>query len=779
MPPLKSLVTKTLTEIPDHITPGAKLLLVATSPSIDEIKSKDFFSSKGKLKLLKMLSLVGLTRNDVSIVNIFPYHPKGGKLAGISYNEHKVRYEILKRKIISLNPTLIIALDEVPMKALTVGDNITKYRGSVLACTLVPSYKVLITYDPYEVYITPKNDYEYQYDFLRIPANLKSKTIIRKTINIHIEDNLDVFRSIFLAPSYLSNPESLLSFDIECIGPDLVSISFSSDENSAWVLPLHDFKINKFVEALRLINDILKSKVKKVAQNGNFDILYLGYYYNIKVCNFHFDTMLAQHSLYSNTPKGLDFLASIYTNEPYWKDEGKQWKSKNINWKEFYEYNGKDSVNTLEIATAQLPLLHERKVYNIFLRSMALCYSMITIEWHGMLVDKKIQQTLCDENAEIYRKLELVFHTFVGYELNVKSPKQVAKYLYEELKLPKKYKKGKLTTGEDALNSLLIAGGTVIRLILLLRDYGKRDTFYNIKISPDGRARTTLKIGGTETGRLSSSKSITGTGSNYQNQPPRARRLYVPDPGHLMINVDYSKAESWIVAHLANDQQMIDALNGPDFHVVNASNILNLPVDKITKKERQIGKKISHACNYGVTAFTFQKALAKEGYKYSKSQCQDLLDAYFIAYPKVKAFQASIRTQLSRTMSLTNIFGRKITYFAHWGDNLFRSAYSYIPQGSVGDMTNQGLKNIYDELSLPVDILLQIHDAVLMQVKYPLITQELIDTIHDLMSFEITIKQHKIKIPVDVDIGPNWYNLYPWDNYRNNFTWYDKQMDEK
>jgi len=756
----------------DHITPHAKLLIITSHPSVEEPKHQQHFMSKGGKKLLKMLSLVGLTSDDISLVNILDYYPKGAILTKIGYAELKVATEVLRRKILKFDPILILALGDLPMRVLTVADNINKYRGSVLRCAIAPNYKVLLTYDPQKFYefkkgfgaLRKKNEYEYQYDFLRISANLATRDIIRKNVIITIEENLHVFRSIFLNSDYINNPDSLLSFDIECIGTDLVCIGFSANDVSSWVMPLHDFDKRKFAEALRLIEQILCTKVKKVAQNGNFDVFYLGYYYNIKVRNFYFDTLLAQHSLYSNTAKGLDFLASIYTNEPYWKDEGKQWKDKNINWQEFYEYNGKDSANTLEIAYAQMPLLKARGVESIFRRSMNLCYLIITMELRGVLIDKKMQKDLILENTDIYRRLELLLWTLVGFELNIKSPKQVKEYLYTTLKLPKRFKNGSLTTDNDALGSLVVMGGSVIKIILLMRDYAKRGTFYAIKTASDNRVRTTFKIGGTETGRLSSSKSISGTGSNLHNIPKRGRKIFICDPGYIMINADYSKAESWIVAHTANDQLMIEALNRPDFHSENAANLLEIPLEEVGYTERQLGKKISHAANYGITPFTFQKVMTKDGHDFSKAKCQELLDSYFITYPKVKAFQASVRDQLKQNMTLINIFGRKMTYFEHWGDTLFRSAYSYIPQGSVGDMTNQGMKNIYDTIP-ELEILLQIHDAVLMQAKIEHVSQSLINKIITMMSFDIKVRQYTIKIPVDIELGYNWLDMAGWNNY--------------
>ena len=1067
--PKKQLQDRT-SEFFSHISSNAKVLVVCKSPEVVDVKHQTPFTSKQGVRLLKSLGAIGYTQDDISLINIIPY-ALPTKWASIGFDELQVRKEILKREITRLDPTLIVALGDFPAKILTVADGASKYRGSVLACTLTNNHKVLVCFDQYDVHISPKNQYANSYDFARILPNISSKAIIRKTLDICIEENLDVFRHEFLNEEYLHNPDSWLSFDIECIGSDLVCIGFSKTPNDAWVMPLHDFNIRKFCEALRLIDRILRSPVRKVAQNGNFDIFYLGYYYKIKVENFYFDTMLAQHSLYSNTPKGLDFLASLYTNEPYWKDEGKQWKAKHINWKEFYEYNGKDSANTLEIALAQIPLLHSRNVVSTFKRSMGMCYPIVTMEMTGVRINKSIQQELSDENDEIYRKLELLLYALVGFELNIKSHKQVKEYLYGVLKLPKKYKDGKLTSGNDALLALISRGGPLIKIIIMMRDYAKRGTFFKVKTTDGGRVHTTFKIGGTETGRLSSSKSILGIGSNLQNIPKRARKLYIADLNKSMINADYSKAESWIVAHLANDDKMITALYGEDFHKVNASNILDKPVSEISFADRQLGKKISHACwvpgaevltpegwrpietisvgdtiaqwepsnsnitfttvthmvdkeysgdiykfdgtsftqqvtpdhrmyvelrnkrykvisadelasrnsaglplfgkhkgnldieptllklliaiiadgyitpggaitfnfkkkrefarllellsgykynihnksnntykiyiprgevesitaiigkkkelgawilsltqaglqilisevlywdgytskngfrneyfttnynnavwiqtaahlagkqallrvddsckegrklfysvsfnnrvharlqsmevtkkhysgrvycptvdsgafmvrfnnrisvsgncNYSVTAFTFHRVMIQEGHEVTRGYCQELLDKYFECYPRVRGFQASIREQLGVNMTLTNIFGRKMTYLDHWGDTLFRSAYAYVPQGSVGDMTNQGLKNIYD--TLDVEILLQIHDAVLMQKETHLITDELVASIQEAMSFDINVNHHTFKIPVDIEVGPNWLDLVEYTEWK-------------
>jgi DNA polymerase-1 len=374
---------------------------------------------------------------------------------------------------------------------------------------------------------------------------------------------------------------------------------------------------------------------------------------------------------------------------------------------------------------------------------------------------------LAAKNEILIEKLQKLLDYTLGYQVNIQSPKQVKELLYDVMKLPKRYKNGNLTTNEDALFTLIPHGGDLLKVLLNLRELTKRRSFFKLSLSTQGRMHTNFKPGGTITGRLSSSKSILGSGTNLQNQPKVARQMYIADPGHLLINADYSKAESWIVAYLANDENMIDALTGGgDFHKINASNILGIPIEEVGYKERQLGKRISHAANYMMTAHTFLKVMQKDGYKVTKAHCQHLLDRYFETYPRVRNLQDKVKHQMFNNMTLVNCFGRKVTFFAHKNDTLFRSACSWIPQGTVGDMTNRALVRIYHEIDT-VDLLLQIHDAILMQARIELINQNLIDQIKECMAIPVRVNAHTIKIPVDVEIGPNWLNLVPWEEWKD------------
>jgi DNA polymerase I-like protein with 3'-5' exonuclease and polymerase domains/uracil-DNA glycosylase len=783
---------------------GAKVAVVTGCPTVEDEASGLLFRDKMTSTMIQKMVGYGVpkySRLAVSHIRYHEYRQKGTvwNYIPLSPEESLCYRELLKRELEKGDYNIIVALGETAWRALTPFQDINRYRGSVVPSNLVDC-KVLGMVEPNRSMRDPKLLPLQDWDLQKLMYHKGTKDLLRKKLDIIITQDLDLLAKEFLDPEYLADPNSMLAFDIETTSTHEMScIGFAKDANTAYVIPLYHVLSNKLPQTIKLIDAIMRSPVKKIAQNGNFDCMFMGYYYGIKVENFYWDTMLCQHSMFPNLSKGLDVLASIYTNEPYWKDEGKswknQWKFNEADWQQFYEYNGKDAANTFEIAESQPPLLAARGTEEIFRREMRLCYPLIHAEVKGMKVDPGVKKKLQDDNDICIAKAELFLHNLVdgdeGYTtsqqfldmlyarrakkalekvykdprngyLNINSPKQVKAYLYDKCKLPKRVKKGKVVTDEDALLSLQKYGFELVSVILYLRKIKKRDTFYSIKIDSDGRVRTTFKPGGTETGRLSSSKSITGTGFNLQTIPKEMRIFFIADDGYILLAPDYAKAESWIVAYLAGDTNMLEALRGEDFHSTNASAILGRKVTKADYIERQLGKKISHAANYRTTAFTLEKELAKEGFIFSKRECQNMLTDYFRNYPKVKIYQEKIIRELSaNNKTIKSPFGRVITYYKFWGNDLFNAACAFKPQSCVGDMTNEALINIYYNIKPEVrlDILLQVHDQLVMQVHKDDLTWDLIKKIEKEMSIEITIGLDTFTIPVDMSIGHNWYEL--------------------
>jgi DNA polymerase I-like protein with 3'-5' exonuclease and polymerase domains/uracil-DNA glycosylase len=765
--------------VPNQLFNNPIAVVIDTPDAKDVVKGKLLQDYCG-LQFSAKLAQWGISTNEISLLSVAQVkHPRPDYM---SASERLAWMALLERELNRCAPKVIIVVGETALRALTNEINIKKHKGTPIKCKLCDALVVPIEHYKELLY---NESWQTLADFyiqkVLTYVELDRGTMPSKNVNVIVTTDWDLLEREFLNEDYLSNPESLLGFDIECSKAEMTCIGFAKDETTAYVIPCVHVLGKDLPRMIRTIDKILRSPVPKVAQNGNFDITYQGYNYKIKVNNFAWDTMLAWHSVFPNLPKGLDTISSVCTDEPYWKDDGKQWMLPydQINWPQFFEYNGRDCCNLLTIVKVEKELLTLRGTWDTFNREMALCYPLIAMELDGVHINQPVVEQMKAETGELIRKWELFLNTLLGEELaiNANSPDQVKTLLYDKLKLPRRIRQGKRTADEDALLSLIPLNPLVVKPILIIRKLKKEHSEYKVKIGIDGQMRACFKPAGTMTGRLASAKTIIdGSGTNFQNRTKKIRIYFVPDPveendpdENLFINADYSKAESWIVAALAMDDKMMEILQGPDFHSANATNILGHKVTKENYKDYQLGKRVSHGANYRMTAYLLQKVLLKEGYTFSLSDTKELMELYHSCYPNIrKVFHAFIEREVRARRPLVNFFGRKVNFTTAINDTVLNSATAWIPQGTVGDMTNQGLINVYQTIP-EVRLKLQVHDSIVMQALRSYIKQQLIDRIINAMQYEFNINGYKFTIPVDVEIGPNWKELDDWDKVKHKF----------
>jgi DNA polymerase I-like protein with 3'-5' exonuclease and polymerase domains len=184
----------------------------------------------------------------------------------------------------------------------------------------------------------------------------------------------------------------------------------------------------------------------------------------------------------------------------------------------------------------------------------------------------------------------------------------------------------------------------------------------------------------------------------------------------------------------------------------------NIDESQVTKMQRQIGKTIRHASNYsagpGVLA-------AKLGC--TMVQAKTLLQLYHDMCPQLRLWHQRIRTQLEEKRTLYNLFGRKHVFTDRWGDALFRSAYSYIPQSTVGDLLNRSLVDIYNKYGHEILIMLQLHDAIYCCVKPDEAKQIATEVLRPMMLHELEVNYETFTIDVDFKLGPSWGELSDFD----------------
>ena len=374
----------------------------------------------------------------------------------------------------------------------------------------------------------------------------------------------------------------------------------------------------------------------------------------------------------------------------------------------------------------------------------------------------------------------------VGYELNPNSPTKVMEYLYDQKGLKPKIKRstGKRTSDEEAMLQLMKEHSLPeIPLFLQLKHISKiRGTCYRNQLDADGRLHTSWNVAGAVTGRWSSSKTAWYTGSDVQNIPYYERKMTVPDEGMEFSYADLAQAEARVVAHAAKEEAYIASfVRGEDTHRMNASYCLSavyhreIKPEDITKEERYAIKQVVHASNYGAAARTISitmgkrlrgksikdairdpEALNRRGVVFNTAQAKAVQNSYFNRWLRIKSWHMEVEADLRRTRTVITPLGRKRNFFDRLNDKTIREAIDQLPQATVADIINMGVARLHLCLPETADLLLQNHDAALVQ-GFPE-DREVIDVcLHNALTY--WLHDPELVIPVEIQRGMNWYEL--------------------
>ncbi len=463
-------------------------------------------------------------------------------------------------------------------------------------------------------------------------------------------------------------------------------------------------------------------------------------------------------------------------------------------------YNAKDAAATRLIYDAVSSEINTLGHTDTFNHTISLFGPLQYMMIRGVKVDHEALQELkkkCEVDISTY---QAELNQIAGRPLGANSPKDLIRYFYGEKGVaPYTKKNGKggssVTCDDKALQRL--AKGTASRagfkeakLIQRIRGLSKlKGTYLDIIFDKDGRLRCSYNPRGTRFGRLSSSKTIFSTGMNMQNLPPTFQKFLVADPGKVLMKFDKRQAEWFVVAFASGDASMINAIeSGLDTHAYTASQMFSVPME-IVKKEhkliehesdpdkikvarmqmdfmkpymdkwlprttsmRQCGKKSNHALNYDETArmFSFINEITEK-------EAGVIIDFYHRIYPGIRSWHEFIRNKLSTDRTLENCFGRKYRFLERWGPDLFKSAYSFIPQSTVGELVNRGMVDIYYDASPAtegLEIMQQVHDDIKFQLDAD--PQRIVRAVRAIQPFldpELRIGGRSFHIPTDAKIG--------------------------
>ena len=589
-------------------------------------------------------------------------------------------------------------------------------------------------------------------------------------------DNENKIRNLF---DFLMTFE-IVSLDTEttstnAIEAELVGMSFSVEENKAFYVPV---SANR-EEALRIVN-IFKplyenEKILKVGQNIKYDLEVLANY-GVTLKGKMFDTMIAHYVLQPELYHNMDYLAEIYLKyktihiEELIGPKGKGQKNmRDLNPQDVYEYAAEDADITLKLKNILEKELEKAGVEHLFYDiEMPLMPVLASMEMNGVCLDTVSLKETSEVLTNRLKIIENKIYELSGETFNIASPKQVGEILFDKLKIVEKAKKtktGQYVTNEEVLQGLKhkheIVGNILEHrgLKKLLGTYV--DALPSLINKRTGRIHTSFNQTIASTGRLSSSDP------NLQNIPVRGeegkeiRKAFIPEPGCLFFSADYSQIELRVMAHLSNDENMIEAFReGYDIHAATAAKIYKEDMNEVSRDQRTKAKRANFGIIYGITIFGLAERL-----DISRDEAKQLIDGYFETYPKVKEYMETaketarkngyVETLFKRRRYLADINSRNATVrgFAE------RNAINAPIQGTAADIIKVAMINIYNRFNnegIRSKMILQVHDELNFSV-YPDEKEKVEKIVLEEMQGAFSMK---VPLVADCGWGKNWLEAH-------------------
>ena len=590
---------------------------------------------------------------------------------------------------------------------------------------------------------------------------------------IENEDELRRLCDFFITKEFVSIDTETTSTD--AISAELVGLSFSAEESKAFYVPVPA----NYEEALKVV-EIFKplyesDKIMKIGQNIKYDYEVLTRY-GVTIQGKMFDTMIAHYLIQPELHHNMDYLAetllgyqTIHIEELLGPKGKKQKNMRDVSPTDIYEYAAEDADITLRLKNVLEPRLKELGVEELFWNiEMPLVRVLADMELNGVCLDTEALQDTSKIFNERMREYEQEIYKEAGEEFNISSPKQVGDILFGKLQImdkPKKTKTGQYVTSEEVLQSLENKS-PIVRNILNYRGMKKLLSTY-IDALPKlinprtGHIHTSFNQALTATGRLSSSDP------NLQNIPVRTddgkeiRKCFIPEEGCLFFSADYSQIELRIMAHLSEDENMMEAFReGHDIHRATAAKIWHEDIDKVTDAQRKKAKQANFGIIYGITTYGLAQRM-----DISNAEAKDLIQDYFRTFPKVQAYMEHAKevarakgyaeTLFHRRRYLADINSRNATVrgFAE------RNAINAPIQGTEADIIKVAMVRIWERFKkegIRSKMILQVHDELNFSV-YPEEREQV-----ERIVIEEMQNAYPLNVPLIADAGwgKNWLEAH-------------------
>ena len=564
------------------------------------------------------------------------------------------------------------------------------------------------------------------------PKNAKFESIKTTQHEYKLFENEEELRQLcdfFITKESVSIDTETTSTD--AISAELVGLSFSVEEKKAFyvAVPANYEEALKIVQIFKPLYE--SDKIMKIGQNIKYDYEVLTRY-GVTLQGKMFDTMIAHYLIQPELHHNMDYMAetllgyqTIHIEELLGPKGKKQKNMRDLSPTDIYEYAAEDADITLRLKNVLEPRLKELGVEELFWNiEMPLVRVLADMELNGVCLDTEALQDTSKIFTERMKQYEQEIYKEAGEEFNISSPKQVGDILFGKLQImdkPKKTKTGQYVTSEEVLQSLE-SKSPIVRNILNYRGMKKLLSTY-IDALPKlinprtGHIHTSFNQALTATGRLSSSDP------NLQNIPVRTddgkeiRKCFIPEDGCLFFSADYSQIELRIMAHLSEDENMMEAFReGYDIHRATAAKIWHVDIDKVTDAQRKKAKQANFGIIYGITTYGLAQRM-----DIPNGEAKELIEGYFRTFPKVQAYMEHAKeearakgyaeTLFHRRRYLADINSRNATVrgFAE------RNAINAPIQGTEADIIKVAMVRIWERFKkegIRSKMILQVHDEL-------------------------------------------------------------------
>ncbi|SKC64244.1 DNA polymerase I [Maledivibacter halophilus] len=552
------------------------------------------------------------------------------------------------------------------------------------------------------------------------------------------------------------------------ITDNIIGISISVDLDNNFYINIKDNE--KLLDSLKEVFE--NKEIKKFGHELKKEIISL-LRYDIVLRGIEFDSFIAAYLLepsqndYDISDLVLKYLEVKISSKEEILGKGKNAKKySDLSHEDLSIYGGNTCYSVLKLKELLYKELEKNELIELFEKiEMPLIEVLASLEYEGFKVDKEALKELDEELTVKIEEITNEIYQLSGEEFNINSPKQLGVILFDKLGLPviKKTKTG-YSTSHDVLEKLY-KRHPIIPLLIEYRQLVKLkstyiDGLFNLINPITGKIHSSFNQTVTVTGRISS------TEPNLQNIPirleigRRIRKVFVPhDDNHSLIDADYSQIELRVLAHMSKDENLIKAFKeDDDIHTITASQVFNVPIDKVTSLERGRAKAVNFGIVYGISDFGLATNL-----NITRKEAKKYIDEYFKKYKGVKEYMDNevekgkefgyVTTILKRRRYLPELKSRNFN-IRSFGE---RTAMNTPIQGSAADIIKIAMVKVFNELrnrNLKSKLILQVHDELIIDA-----CNDELDEVKKLLKKNME-KAIDIDVPLKVDMntGENWYN---------------------